>query len=94
MQKHGNGGFTLTEPHEINAFRLLSLKGRLKMELLGMKFRGGSTFAMVKREFGFKGKKLFVYCQYLDMLVEKGILESATAEKAKDEGKAKEGKLA
>jgi hypothetical protein len=62
-------------PDGIEAFRLLAIKGRLSIELKGLKFKGGSTFAYVKREFGFKGNKQSVYDQYVAMLVERGILK-------------------
>ena len=52
-------------PETINAFRLLSLKGALKMEVLGMKAsRGFSAFKVVKAEFGFKGSKASVLAQF------------------------------
>jgi hypothetical protein len=61
-------------PEGIEAVRLLSIKGRLKLELMGLRFKGGSTFAHVKREFGFKGSRQKVYDQYIAMLKERGIL--------------------
>lgn len=67
-------------PEGIEAFRLLSIKGRLSLELKGLKFKrgahGSSTFAYVKREWGFKGNNQKVYEQYVQMLVDKGILQS------------------
>jgi hypothetical protein len=45
-------------------FRLLSLLGRLKIEMKGMKFRGRSTFAIVKEEFNLKGNKQKVFEQF------------------------------
>ena len=61
-------------PEGIEAFRLLAIKGRLGMELKGLKFRGGSTFAYVKRMFGFTGNRQKVYDQYIDMLKHRGVL--------------------
>lgn len=43
-------------PELVNAFRLLALKGALKLESLGMKGRGASALSVVKREFGIKAK--------------------------------------
>ncbi len=63
----------LTKPNDIEAFRLLSIKGRLSLELKGMRFRV-NTFPAVKREFGFKGNNAKVYEQYIAMLKERGIL--------------------
>lgn len=62
----------------IEAFRLLSIRGRLQLELKGLKFKPlpgyGSTFTFVKRTFSFKGNKQSVYDQYEAMLREKGVL--------------------
>ena len=44
-------------PDKINMFRLLSLKGALKLEMVGMKRRGRSAYAIIKDEFGFKGNR-------------------------------------
>lgn len=60
-------------PEGIEAFRLLSIKGRLSLELKGLRFRI-NTFPAVKREFGFKGNNQKVYDQYCAMLRERGIL--------------------
>ena len=62
------------KPNQIEAFRLLSIKGRLSLELKGMRFRI-NTFPQVKREFGFKGNNQKVYDQYCDMLRKKGVLK-------------------
>jgi hypothetical protein len=61
-------------PEKINAFRLLALKGALKMECLGMKRRGPSALSIVKAEFGFKGSKQKVYDLYVQHLKDTGIL--------------------
>lgn len=48
-------------------FRLLALKGALKLECLGMRrSRGPSAYSIVKREFGFKGNKNSVYTQFCE----------------------------
>lgn len=54
----------------IEAFRLLSLKGRLEKEMRGIRFKE-STFGAVRREFGFRGNRQRVYDQYMVMLREK-----------------------
>jgi hypothetical protein len=51
-----DNGIILTSPDQINAFALLSLKGRLKLEALGMKGRGASAFSQVKSITGLKAK--------------------------------------
>jgi hypothetical protein len=61
-------------PESIQAFKMLAMKGALKLELLGMKRRGRSAFAMVKEHYGFKGSKQKVYDQYINLLKEKGVL--------------------
>lgn len=63
-------------PEGIEAFRLLSIHGRLKLELKGLRFRI-NTFPAVKREFGFKGNNQKVFEQYEAMLRERGILRDA-----------------
>lgn len=61
-------------PEQINAVGLLGIKFRLKVELAGMKFKGGSTFAAVKKRFGFKGNKQKIYDQFVEYLRKEGIL--------------------
>lgn len=65
-------------PEGIEAFRLLSIRGRLDLEMKGLKFRPlpghGSTHSYVKNTWGFKGNRQSVYDQYIIMLVEKGVL--------------------
>ena len=61
-------------PEQIAAFRLLSIRGRLKLELKGLRFRGRSTFSIVKAEFGFKGNNAKVLEQFEAMLKERGIV--------------------
>lgn len=50
-------------PEGIEFVRLCTLKGALRLELLGMKRRGRSVYSIVKQEFGFKGNKQKVYEQ-------------------------------
>lgn len=47
----------LTHPDDIAMFRILALKSALKLECKGLKHSQGSVYALVKREFGFKGNK-------------------------------------
>jgi len=56
-------------PEKIDAFRILTLKSALKLEIKGMKRRGRSVYSIVKEEFGFTGSKQKVYdqlCEYVD----------------------------
>ena len=47
----------LTHPDDIAFYRLLTLRSALKLECKGFKLSHGSVYAIVKREFGFKGNK-------------------------------------
>ena len=47
----------ITGKDNIALWRLLTLKAALKLEVAGMKHSQGSVYALVKREFGFKGSK-------------------------------------
>jgi len=53
---------------EIAAFRVRSLRGALKLEILGMKRRGRSVYSIVKEEFGFTGNKRKVLRQLEDKI--------------------------
>jgi len=61
-------------PEGIEAWQLLSWRSRLKLEIKGLKFRDGSTYAFLKKRYGFKGNREKVLEQYEAMLREKGIL--------------------
>jgi len=49
-----NGGFAITGA-DTKIFQLISLKGRLKMEIMGMRCNGPSAATIVKKMFGWKG---------------------------------------
>jgi hypothetical protein len=72
------GATVIDTPEGIEAFRLLAIKGRLSLELKGLKFKPlpghGSTNSYVKNTWGFKGSREKVYAAYCDMLRERGIL--------------------
>ena len=63
-------------PAGIQAFRLLSLRGRLQLEIKGLKFRI-ATCPIIKQEFGLKGNKQRVLEQFEVILRERGILSAA-----------------
>ena len=72
-----SSGFLLTEPNEINAFRLLSLQKALKLELKGLKVsRGISAYKIIKEEFNLKVNKQNVLDQYTKILQDKNILKT------------------
>jgi hypothetical protein len=54
---------TLPLSPAIQGVRLCALKGALSLECKGLKHSRGSVYALVKREFGFKGNKLSVLNQ-------------------------------
>ena len=47
----------ITGEENIALWRLLTMKAALKLEVAGMRHSQGSVYALVKREFGFKGNK-------------------------------------
>ena len=51
-------------PESIDMFRMIALCGALKLELLGMKSRGPSAYAIIKREYGLRGNKQSVFDQF------------------------------
>ena len=55
---------------DVEFYRLLTLRSALKLEILGMSRRGQSVYALIKKEFGFKGNKQKVYDQ-IDKLIQK-----------------------
>jgi hypothetical protein len=54
----------LDTPKDINLFRMMSLKGALRLEVKGMKRRGRSAYSIVKEEFALKGNKQRVLEQF------------------------------
>lgn len=62
---------TLITGDSINFYRLLSLRGGLKLEMKGLRLSRGSTcYAVIKREFGLKGSKQKVYEQFCKIVDE------------------------
>jgi len=58
----------LTEPNQIEIFRLLTLLQMLKLELRGMTRSGRSAYTIIKEETGLKGSRQRVYEQFAKML--------------------------
>ena len=54
----------IIEKHQVPFARLITLRSALKLELLGMKRRGRSAYAIIKEEFNLKGNKQKVYDQF------------------------------
>jgi len=65
---------TIDTPEKIQAYRLLTLKGMLKLETLGMTRNGKSAYSTIKQEFNLKGSKQAVFKAYVEILKSKGIL--------------------
>lgn len=61
-------------PEKIEAFRLLALKGSLKLEVAGMHRHGRSAYSIVKEKFNLKGSKASVLAQFEAILRDRGIL--------------------
>ena len=64
----------LNTPNQIDAFRLLTLRGALRLEVMGMKRHGRSAYAIVKEEFDLKGSKQKVFDQFTEILQENDIM--------------------
>ena len=61
-------------PEGIAAFRILALKGKLKLECKGIRMsRGRTAYSVVKQEFGFKGSREKVLAQ-LEAWVESNLM--------------------
>lgn len=58
----------ITGKEQIDAFRARVLLRGLKLEMLGMKRRGQSCYAIIKQEYGLKGSKQKVYEGFKKML--------------------------
>lgn len=70
-----NETIVLDTPAQINAFRLLSIRGALKLEAAGMKRRGQSALSIVKREFGIKARTAKAALPLFEgMLIAQGVL--------------------
>ena len=65
----------LNTPSQIDAFRLLTLRGALRLEVMGMKRHGRSAYAIVKEEFDLKGSKQKVFDQFTEILQENDIMK-------------------
>lgn len=58
----------ITGADDIGKFRILAIRGTLKLELKGIKMiRGRSAFARIKEEFGLKGRNQAVYDAFCKM---------------------------
>jgi hypothetical protein len=59
----------LDTPAQINFLRLCSLRGMLSLELKGMsRSYPPSAYMIIKREFGFRGNREWVYTQFCEYI--------------------------
>ena len=63
-------GIIADTPYEIRLYALLSMKHALKLECLGIKCRGESRYAYIKRTYGFKGNKQSVLAQFTSYIAD------------------------
>jgi hypothetical protein len=63
IEKTEDGTLVITGEH-IDVYRMLALKGALKLEMLGMKRRGPSAYSIIKSELGLRGNKASVLKQF------------------------------
>lgn len=65
----------ITGEKHIALAQMLAQKQALRLETLGMKSRGGSLTAKIKKKYGLKGNKQSVYTQFCEIVeAEKGKL--------------------
>ena len=55
-------------PYKIELYRLLTLRGALKLELKGIKHRGRTAYSVLKQELGIKGDRQKVLDQVNQMI--------------------------
>ena len=65
--------YALTNPDDINRYRLRTLRSALKLEILGLKRKGQSVYHMVRQEFGFVGNRRIVLEQLNTYIKENNI---------------------
>jgi len=69
VEQMAGGGFVVQGEENTRNFQPLVQKYALKLEILGLRNSRGSVYAMVKKQYGFKGNKQSVYdqlCAYID----------------------------
>jgi hypothetical protein len=64
MNNTMNDAIALDNPDKIKLYSMHCMKQSLKLECIGIKFRGGSRYAYIKRAYGFKGSKQSVLEQF------------------------------
>lgn len=71
------GGITVITGDSINVYRMLALRGALKLETIGMKMsRGVPASKIIRDEFGLKTKnKVALLAEYETLLRERGFIK-------------------
>jgi len=76
MSKHlPDGTIVLDTPEDIAAYRLLTLRSALGLEIQGIRFSSRrSVYQIIKKEFHLRGTKQRVYDQFTQLLITRKIL--------------------
>jgi hypothetical protein len=70
-----DGIIILDKPYQIDGYRKLMLRSALRLEVQGIRvWRHTTAYAIIKREFGFRGNKQKVYDAYSEQLRKEGVL--------------------
>ena len=65
----------LDQPHQIAAYRLITMYRGLTAEVKGFRMTRINVFALVKRECGLKGPKVKVLAEFKNILEKSGVLQ-------------------
>ena len=60
----------LTNPDQIQAYRMLTLLKGLELECKGLRMSGRSCYAIIKKEFNLKGNRASVLAQFTELTKE------------------------
>ena len=71
----------LNKPEQIEAFALLSLRGRLKLETVGLKSRGQSALQIIKSKTGLSARTAkAMQPKFNAWLIERGVLKEGACQ--------------
>lgn len=69
--EHSAGGTGFIGPSAVNIFRMITLAHGLRMEIKGLRMtRGRTCYAIIKSEYGLRGRKQKVLDQFLPLVDE------------------------
>lgn len=66
VSKHGS--VSISGEKNIQLFRMIALRGKLQLEMKGLKGRGQTAYSIIKKEFGFKGSRQKVLEQFNELI--------------------------